>query len=221
MAGMPDRNLFCFPRLKRADGDRLARNVLDYAAAGSAGILNKRNRVQIHHTGGQLAEFSRSRRIIFIFAFALDRVVEKGNLYNLKSEYSDQPLIDSCFIRNSAGDGIQIYRSDLSVSHTVIENNAGNGINLTSNYTSSPKIIGSTVQNNTLHGFCMYPCNSPVIQNVTVSGNHLSNEIAVLAGDMNYSTRWNYAGCGYDIYGDVSIFNSPAVRLTIAAGSTI
>ena len=76
VAGVPDRHAVGLPGLLRADGEGLARHVLDGAAARGAGVLDQRDRVQLDHPGALLAVFGGAGRIVLVLAFAADGVVE-------------------------------------------------------------------------------------------------------------------------------------------------
>nr|NQU93630.1 right-handed parallel beta-helix repeat-containing protein [Bacteroidota bacterium] len=68
-------------------------------------------------------------------------IIEKASGFNVKSQYTSQPAIDSCIFRNSTGFGLQIYYASPVITNSQIIDNSSYGIYLSG--TCSPT-IGNT-----------------------------------------------------------------------------
>ena len=148
-------------------------------------------------------------------SFLKNCIIEKGNEYNIYCQSTDQPTIDSCTLRQSTENGINLAAADITISNTTIENNPQYGIYLSS---SSPGLINLNINNNLSHGLTLVNNSFPEYYNVSLSGNQ-TNEITVLTGSISGSGTWHNGGLDYILWEDVDIRSG--ARLTIAPGNTI
>jgi parallel beta-helix repeat protein len=168
-----------------------------------------------------------------------------SNAANLYCNGSNEPLLNSCSIRNSSANGIRLNGSHINIQNTTIKsngtnavylensnptfvastltNNGGAGVYFTSN-ASEPTYSTTTISNN-LYGlrypspnYTIYPPNgSP-----TMTGN-THNGICIDGGDVGLPNKvWNSISYEYILLGTVRIgqyFSS--ARLTIEPGNTV
>ncbi len=126
-------------------------------------------------------------------------VIEKGNTYNISFNSANNHIVDSCLVQYSAGNGIDVNSSTISLSNIQVENNAEYGliydkINLMQDDVSTFQFLGNGKNFIGLGG------------NVT--------------GADNFIPYWQY---GYSVLGDVTIetTNGVGAKLTIAPGNTL
>jgi len=93
-------------------------------------------------------------------------IVEKGSQYNVYSNTTNQPTIDSCIFRHSSGYGIRLNSSSIVISNSLIENNSTRGI-YSSN--SSPNISKSQISNNQTGVY--FENGSPIIESSKIIDN--------------------------------------------------
>ncbi len=74
-------------------------------------------------------------------------IVEKANIYNISCESSGQPNMENCTIRNSANDGLKLYKSDPPITNCLFQNNGAYPINYT-DWTCNPLLTGNTYTGN-------------------------------------------------------------------------
>jgi hypothetical protein len=123
-------------------------------------------------------------------------IVEQGNNYNIYSENTTEPVMDSCTIRNSANDGLRLFTSTIQFSNCSFDNNGAYPVQLM-NWQSVIIPNNNTYTGNTLQYIAL------------PGGNYTSN----------YSIR--HDGISYHILNNMQIGHDPLITLTIEPGNTL
>ena len=146
-------------------------------------------------------------------------VIEKGNEYNVYCYNTNQPTMNNCNIRNSAGKGIYLNSSNITIDNSTIELNGTKGIYC---YNSMPLLSNLEILNNNDYGlYCNNANYVPEVSNLNFTGNSLDG-IVIAGGTISADRTWFYCGADYVILGDITIMeyhNNP--NLAIDPGNTI
>ncbi|MCX6303557.1 MAG: right-handed parallel beta-helix repeat-containing protein [Bacteroidetes bacterium] len=149
-------------------------------------------------------------------------IVEKGNSYNIWSNSTSQPTIDSCTIKYSLIYGLNLESSPLAISNSNISNNGGIGINSVNSLLTISK---TNILNN--GGYGLYYNNAYYVNNLQklqIYGNSQDGVFSA-GGDISDDRTWYcFGNKPYVFLDNVRVIkgnNGPKARLTVKPGCVV